>query len=154
MFCMLYGANPAGIAGFENDDEPEYGCGTLLWLYRTGFRFRLASYTSTVPALKLAAKMYGAAAVPPTAHPVYTAPDLELSKRIDAWDPLTTSFHPEITPSSEQKMKSAGMPAWTSKAIEFEANALNITPVTGPAVSESPAWGMATTSGIRAPMPS
>jgi hypothetical protein len=39
--------------------------------------------------MKFAAKRYGAAAVPPTAHPVYTAPDLELSKRIDALVPLT-----------------------------------------------------------------
>src|SRR5579862_5983207 len=27
IFCTLYGAKPAGIAGFENDDEAEYGCG-------------------------------------------------------------------------------------------------------------------------------
>ncbi len=58
-------------------------------MYGAGFRLRLPSYTSTVPALKLATKRYGAAAVPPNAHPVYTAPDLELSNRIVALVPLT-----------------------------------------------------------------
>src|ERR1700693_5167235 len=107
MFCTLNGANPAGIAGFENDDDAEYGCGRVLWLNGAGFRLRLLSYTSTVPALKFAAKRYGAADVPPTAHPVYTAADLELSKRIEAFVPLTPPFHAEITPSSAQKMKLA-----------------------------------------------
>jgi hypothetical protein len=102
--------------------------------------------------LKFAAKRYGAAAVPPKAHPVYNAPDLELSKRIDALVPLTP-FHPEMTPSSEQKMKLAGFPAWTSKAFALEANVLKITPVTGPAVAAFPACGIVTTSGITAPVP-
>jgi hypothetical protein len=54
---MLYGANPAGIAGFENDDDVEYGCGRVLLVYGAGFRLRLPSITSTVPALKFAAKI-------------------------------------------------------------------------------------------------
>src|ERR1700739_2748329 len=115
MFCTLKGAKPAGIAGFENDDEVEYGCGTAPLLYGAGFRLRLPSYTSTVPLLKFAANRYGVAEVPPRAPPVYTAPDLELSNRIDALVPLTPPFHPEITPSSEQKRKLAGLPTWTSK---------------------------------------
>src|ERR1700677_4881759 len=153
MFCTLNGANPAGIAGFENDAEVEYGAGRVLVLYGAGFRLRLPSYTSMVPALKFAANRYGAAAVPPIAQPVYTAPDFELSNRIDALVPLTPSFHPEITPSSEQNMKSAGLPAWTSKAFVLEANVLNTTPVTGPAVPAFPAWGIVTISGIAAPVP-
>src|SRR5580692_11475577 len=72
---------------------------------------------------------------------------------MDALDPLTASFHPEMTPSSEQKMKSAGLLGCTSNPFAFEAKVLKITPVTGPAVPAFPAWGTVTTSGIAAPVP-
>src|SRR5580704_17817620 len=73
---------------------------------------------------------------------------------MDALDPLTASFHPEMTPSSEQNMKSAGLPGCTSNPFAFEAKVLKITPVTGPAVRAFPAWGIVTTSGLAAPVPS
>src|SRR5579863_3336495 len=72
---------------------------------------------------------------------------------MDALDPLTVSFHPEMTPSSEQNLKSAGLPGCTSNAFAFEAKVLKVTPVTGPASPAFPAWGIVTTSGIDAPVP-
>src|ERR1700722_3067699 len=140
-FSTLNGTKPDGMAVLTN-----------AFAFTTGLR--LPSKTSTLPLLKFAAKSRGADEVPPSAHPLYTAPDLELSKSILACVPSTEEFQPEITPSSEQNRNEAGLPDATSRTAVFALKELKMTPVTGPPVGVPPAEGMLTTSAVAVPVPS
>src|SRR5215831_9369209 len=70
---------------------------------------KLPSKTSILPALKLAAYNNGPKLLLPSARPLYTAPDPELSAMMTALGPAEL-FQPEIVPSSLAKRKRAGWP--------------------------------------------
>jgi hypothetical protein len=101
---------------------------------RTRIEVEAAVINVDSSALKLAANRRGAAAVPPSTQALYTAPDLELSNRMEALVPLADPFQPAMTPSSVQNIKLAGLPVATAKALVLDPNELKITPVTGPAL--------------------
>src|SRR5207302_5989071 len=97
------------------------------------------------------------AALNPSASPLYTAPDAELSTAMTARVELTLLLHPAIVPSSVANNSSLG-PARLPDAMTKPAVALVVTPVGADVLVPPPGAGIVTTTGdpdgIALPFPS